>query len=103
MIKVNLLPEENRIRDVRHTPILSIGITIVSLVLVVMSIYGSVVHIGNKKKIATAEENLSAIQETLNELTALKGKISKNLKPQHEALRTILTNEINWAQALNMF
>ena len=46
--------EENRIRDVRHTPILSIGITIVSLVLVVMSIYSSVVHIGNKKKIATA-------------------------------------------------
>lgn len=102
MIKVNLLPEENRIREVHHTPILSIGMTIVSLALAVISIHGGIVHIGNKKKIDMAEENLSAIQETLNELTALKGKIAKDLKPQHEALRTILTNEINWAQALNM-
>ncbi|GEM_PF-6688589 len=100
MIEINLLPPEERIRQTKPQPFLSIGIAVTAIVLAVMFLINITTFLRNQRQIALLGESLQSVRTKSDQAKKLSDHLQETLRPEATLIRSMLSNEINWAQVL---
>ena len=102
MIEINLLPPEERIRRTRHQPFFSISISFFFVVLILLFLLNVTTYFRNQRQIKVANDNLKSIRSQSEQATSTNNQLQKTIRPEAKLIRSLLSNEINWAQVLGL-
>lgn len=100
MIEINLLPPEERIRQSKPQPFLSVGIAVTALVFMIMFLVNITTFLRNQRQLALSTDTLQSVRTKSDQAKKLTDHLQKNLRPEATLIRSMLSNEINWAQVL---
>ncbi|MBI4431024.1 MAG: hypothetical protein HY587_04875 [Candidatus Omnitrophica bacterium] len=102
MIEVNLLPLEDRVRRAQHQPIFSIATTLATAIAIVLTLVNTVSYFANKRQLAFAADNLQSIRLKNDQAKSITEYLEGSLRAEAALIRSMLSNEINWSQALGL-